>query len=278
MADPRAQVPRVLERLLAIEATDLRAAMSEAAQILIDVFAADKIDLSLHDEARDLLVALGVSDTPMGRKQQALGLDHLPASDGGRVGWIFRTGEPFLDGHVDRDPVELPGFKEDLGVRSTIGSPIVVDGRIVGVLSANSTRREAFSPGDLDFLVAAGRWVGLVAHRAQLLEEAADEAARREQARLEGVLLAVRTLQHGMSNQIALVVGLSSLLVEDERIPANLQALAYDARAGAEEAVALVNRLRDMTRLATADLGGPGAIIDLSQSVDLSRSVEQRAG
>src|SRR5438045_2955075 len=73
-----------LQRLLEISATSLRDALTQAAQLLAEAFRADKFDAFLYDASIDSLVALGVSDTPMGRHQRALGLDRLPVTNGGR--------------------------------------------------------------------------------------------------------------------------------------------------------------------------------------------------
>ena len=64
-----------LQQLLAIEATDLKGALHQAADLLTETTGAEKVDVSLHEPATDTLVALGVSDTPMGRRQKEIGMD-----------------------------------------------------------------------------------------------------------------------------------------------------------------------------------------------------------
>ena len=94
------------------------------------------------------------------------------------------------------------------------------------------------------------------------------EAAERERARLEGALLAARTAQHGLSNQLALTLGLTSLLAEDPRLDEELRELARQAADGAEGAARIVQRLQRTSRLAEVDQGGPGPVLDLDRSVD----------
>ncbi len=86
------QLLSTLERLLAIQATDLKGALTEASEALAEGLGAEKIDAMLHDPASDSLVALGVSDTPMGRRQRAIGMDRLPLANGGRLVEVYRTG------------------------------------------------------------------------------------------------------------------------------------------------------------------------------------------
>jgi len=175
-----------LQRLLAIEATDLKGALEQAAQPVADALGAEKIDALLPDSSGESLVAVGVSDTPMGRRQRALGLDRQPLAEGGRFVEVYLSGTPFSTGHSEQDPVELPGIVWDLGVRSTLAVPFTVgDGRR-GVLGAASPRPDAFAPDDLPFLEAVARWVGIVAHRAELVERAAATAEQARRAAVEG--------------------------------------------------------------------------------------------
>ena len=58
-----------LEQLINIEATDLKVALDQAADQLLGALGAEKIDISLYEPATETLVAMGISDTPMGRRQ-----------------------------------------------------------------------------------------------------------------------------------------------------------------------------------------------------------------
>jgi hypothetical protein len=88
-----------LERLLEIDATALEPARTQAAQRIAEALHTEKVDAFLYQPAIDTLVALGVSDTPMGERQQALGLNRLPVSNGGRTVQVFQTGTSFRAVH-----------------------------------------------------------------------------------------------------------------------------------------------------------------------------------
>src|SRR4051794_12179778 len=64
---------------------------------------------------------------------------------GGRAAWVLQTGTPFQDGHVDADPIELPGIKEELGVRSSLLVPLNIGGEQRGVLLVSSAQPEYFT-------------------------------------------------------------------------------------------------------------------------------------
>jgi hypothetical protein len=71
-----------LERILALDAVDLETVLDQAAQIAAEALGADKVDAFVYEAETGSLVALGTSDTPMGRRQHAMGLDRLPLANG----------------------------------------------------------------------------------------------------------------------------------------------------------------------------------------------------
>jgi two-component system, OmpR family, sensor kinase len=173
----QARLLKTLQGLLALDATELGPAMQQAAQHVAEVLGADKVDVFLHDPDADALVAVGTSDTPMGRQQRALGLDRLPLLGGGRAVHVFRTGEPCLSLFADRDVVELPAIIQRLGVRAGIYVPLAMAGERRGVLLVSSARPERFDQEDLGFLEAVARWIGMVGERALHVEQLTRSAA-----------------------------------------------------------------------------------------------------
>ncbi len=189
-----------LEQLLQIEATDLKGALDQAADRLIGALGAEKVDISLHDPATDTLVAMGISDTPMGRRQQQIGMDRLPVANGGRVVEVYQTGEPYLTGRADEDPVVLLGFTEGLGIRSMLCVALDVGDERRGAVQACSTEVDRFTDEHRRFLEAVSSWVGMVAHRAELTEKLARDAA--EAARRATADELVMVLAHDLGNHM----------------------------------------------------------------------------
>ena len=93
------------------------------------------------------------------------------------------------------------------------------------------------------------------------------EAERAARARLEGVLLAVRTLEHELNNTLALTVGWAGLAAADPALPAALRPAVEEARRGAEAAVDIVQRLRQLTHIEEIQWGP-----NLHSTIDLSRA------
>jgi two-component system, OmpR family, sensor kinase len=168
---------RLLYQLLAIRATDLRPALSEACTLLADAFQIEKVDCFLYDDTQQALVALGTSATPLGARQQALGLDVLPLAYGGRAAWVFLHTQPFLTGHSDTDPEEHDVIKQDLGVRSSLLVPLLSDITRQGVLSLTSMQPERFTADDYTLAEACAQWMNMLLHRLALQAQLHEIAA-----------------------------------------------------------------------------------------------------
>jgi two-component system, OmpR family, sensor kinase len=199
-AENHAKALTTLERLLEVPTAELGVALSFATDAVADALEADKVDAFLYDPTRDTLVAIGSSHQPLSAMQHKLGLDVLPISNGGRVVWVYEHGETFVTGRLDLDAEELRGPKEALGIRSKIGVPLRVGGELRGMVMIASQRPEFYSPADVKFAESVVRWVGLVAHRAELIEEIGRNAA--EQGRRAAAEELVTVLAHDLRNHL----------------------------------------------------------------------------
>lgn len=196
----RGRLLAVLERMFEIQATDVSTALSRAAEMVVEALNVDKIDIFLYEPESATLVALGVSDTEMGRLQKSIGLDRLPLANGGRVVEVFQTGKTYFNGYVDEDTGELPGIRQSLGVRSLIAVAYTIATERRGVLAVSSAQPEFFTTRDVSFVEIVAHWVGMVAHRAELVEQVAREAA--EQGRRVAAEELVTVLAHDLRNYL----------------------------------------------------------------------------
>ena len=91
-------------------------------------------------------------------------------------------------------------------------------------------------------------------------EEEADLVFSRveSQARLDGVRLAARTLEHHLTNHLTLTVGYAELIAEDPELPERLRDMARMVLESAQAAVDSVRRMRQIDSLNLIDLGIPG--------------------
>lgn len=199
----RTELLDTLQRLLEIPAADLKVALSQACDAVAAAVNADKVDAFIYDPQTDCLVALGTSTQPLSAKQRRLGLNVLQVSNGGRVVHVYQTGETFVTGHLEDDAEELRGIRDALGVRSTIGVPLEVGGNRRGVMMIASQRPDAFDAEDVRFSEAVVRWVGAVAHRAELVQAIERNAV--EQGRRVVAEELITVLAHDLRNYISTV-------------------------------------------------------------------------
>jgi signal transduction histidine kinase len=240
---------KLLESLLRLPAGDLRSTLSHVADLIAEATGADKIDAFLYDPERDSLVAMGSSTQPLSALQRQHGLDVLPLANGGRTVSVYRDGQTFVSGEIDKDEQELRGIKEVLGVRSALGVPLEVGGERRGMLMVCSQRTNFFSAEDVRFIESVGRWVGVVAHRAELAEQIARNAV--EQGRRAGAEELVTVLAHDLRNYLQpLHMRLELLRLRAER--AGRTDDAADADAGAKAVLrlgGLINEILDVARI-----------------------------
>jgi hypothetical protein len=84
-------------------------------------------------------------------------------------------------------------------------------------------------------------------------------------ARLDGVRLAARTLEHHLTNHLTLTVGYAELIAEDPELPERLRDMARYVLDSAQAAVECVRRLRQVDSVSLVDEGIPGGpLIELS--------------
>jgi two-component system OmpR family sensor kinase len=242
----------ILERLLGIEVADLEMALTHSCDVIAEALKADKVDAFLYDPEKDTLVALGSSTQPLSMMQRKLGLDLLPVSNGGRVVWVYQTGETFTTGHLEADPEELKGIRQGLKIRSQIGVPLTVAGHRRGVLMIASQQADFFTPEDVRFVESIIVWIGVVTHKAEMAQQIARAAV--EQGRRAVAEELVTVLAHDLRNFVTPIAARLQLM----RRRASDDNRTRDVRdcESAQSAVERLNRLiSDLLDVARLDQG-----------------------
>jgi two-component system, OmpR family, sensor kinase len=205
-----ARLLETLQRFLEMPSGELQTALQHTCDVVAAELGADKVDAFLYEPARETLFALGTSNQPLSALERKVGLDTLAIANGGRVVHVFLTGETFVSGRLDADPEELRGIKETLKIRSKLGVPIVIAGHRRGVLMVASGKPDYFTPEHVRWVEAIVRWIGVVAHRAELVQEIARNAA--EQGRRAVAEELVTVLAHDLRNMLSPIVARVELL------------------------------------------------------------------
>jgi putative methionine-R-sulfoxide reductase with GAF domain len=152
-----------LRRLVAItEAALAHLSVDDVVEELLiqvrDSLSADTVAVLLLDDRRDQLVARAAK----GLEEEVRRGVRIPLGKG-FAGTIAATGQPIAVFDIDHSMVINPILKEK-GVRSLLGVPLVVEGRIVGVLHVGTLTPRRFSDEDARFLQTVADRVALVLH------------------------------------------------------------------------------------------------------------------
>lgn len=143
------------------------------------------------------------------------------------------------------------------GLRSAVTVPLMVDGKLFGVLLAARLKPNDFSSADAEFLRMLSEHVALAAHQAQLhseLERAYNELrqtqhAVMQQERLKALGQMASGIAHDINNALSPVVGFADLLMQAEpsMSPNGKKYLQHIKTAG-EDIGHIVARLREFYR------------------------------
>jgi signal transduction histidine kinase len=273
--DTSASLPQrqldLLEVLLRIPGTDPRTTLTHAADLVSAATGADKVDAFVYDAGRDSLTAVGTSTQPLSALQRQLGLDVLPLSNGGRVVDVYKTGKTFLTGRLQDDADELRGVKEGLRIQSKIGVPLEIGGSRRGMMMIASLKPDFFSAQDARFAESIGRWIGILAHRAELAERIARSAV--DEGRRAAAEELMTVLAHDLRNYLQpLHLRLELLRRRAERDKRSDD--ADDAKAAGKALARLGHLVSDLLDVARIDQG----LFDLRpQLFDLGEMVRETA-
>ncbi|WNG39864.1 GAF domain-containing protein [Archangium minus] len=251
-SEQRDRMLRALEELMEIAPTDVQSALNQVAQCVIELMRADKVDVFLFEPSTTTLVAVGTSNSPMGRKQRSLGLDRLPIANGGRTVEVFQTGRTWHHPRQNEDPGELLGIINGLGVRSHIGVLIEVGNERRGVLDVQSATPNLFTEDDVRFLETAARWVGSVVHRVEL-GEALTKAAL-EQGRHAAAEELITILAHDLSNHL-LPIKIRLELIHRRAVRERATEFLRDAEAAEQSLKALSRLISDLLDVGRLEQG-----------------------
>ncbi|MGD8576899.1 MAG: diguanylate cyclase, partial [Thiohalophilus sp.] len=147
-------------------------------------FKADKVFLMLFDEEKEELV--GVAQTSGTYKEEGyfrLGLDDISMAV-----MVFKAGETMAVSDVKTDPRCNQEMKARFEIQSALASPLIVEGRPIGVLMVVSdSRQREYSDREITIIEGFAREVGIAIHTHRLSQSKikAEEKGREHQEHIE---------------------------------------------------------------------------------------------
>jgi CheY-like chemotaxis protein len=131
-------------------------------------------------------------------------------------------------------------------LNAAIAVPLLHEARLVGTLAVGTDDpTKTFTQEDVESIE-------------MLASTAAAALVALEHARLDGVLLAARTAQHELNNQLAVARGYAEMLVGSPDLPAHLAEMAEEVKNAADEAAATVRQLRSISKIREHQWSEPG--------------------
>ena len=240
-----------LLRYLATDLSDkmLKEVAQDMERHLGEVMDAQHVDVLLYNEQTDELVALGSSETALGRAQQELGLDHVPLGKAGVLAEVLQTGHPFFSNDVEGVPAFPAALTEKLQVKSALAVPLEVEQQRRGLLTIMSSQAGAFYEEDLAFLLLISSRLSHMLHAQQFSKELAQaEVERLARAERESFLFLVA---HDLKNALTSISGNAQLALR--RIargdPSSSEQAFKIITTRSKQALQLVSDMVDINRL-----------------------------
>jgi CheY-like chemotaxis protein len=201
--------------------------------------------VSRWDPELQLLVPIGASTHQLEHQRLRLGEGVSGRAAQERAPVFLRGSEG-----GELDPVLA---QAELG--SAIAVPLLHEARLVGALAVGKQDPHA----------------GFAQDDAELLELLASTAAAAlvalEHARLDGALLAARTAQHELNNQLAVARGYAEMLVGSPELPNHLHDMAAEVMSATDDAAHIVRQLRNISRISEQHWSDPA-----DSTINLARS------
>jgi sigma-B regulation protein RsbU (phosphoserine phosphatase) len=146
-----------LDQVLSSAASQIRRLMD------YEIFAV----LLLEESTNDLYVRFAI-----GHRPEVIEHWRIPMADG-IIGAAATTGQAVRVGDVLKDPRYLPAVEE---VRSELAVPLIVRGRVIGVMDIESRQPDYFTPAQQTILTLVASRIGTAVENARLFENAQKQA------------------------------------------------------------------------------------------------------
>ena len=179
---------RALEKDVLLDVTRLLAAPFELEEVVDAIFAGlrqvvdfDAAAIYLVGRGSEALEMVSEHGYPAG-SESAFDLQ----IGQGIVGWVAKSGEPVIVPDVQRDPRYVAAR---LSTRSEIATPLIVEGRVIGVFNLESDHEDVYHQGHLELLNAFSAQAAVAVERARTARD------RVEARRLEKELAIARDIQ-----------------------------------------------------------------------------------
>ena len=160
------------------ESGDLASLINSIIKLGSDAVSGDMVFLLLKDEAEDQLLGVAQSDASF----NPAGHYRLSLDEASIAVWVYQHGKTVVVNDTASDPRVSPRMREKFNVNATLASPLIADGKAIGVLMTIShDKNHRYSSREVTLLEGLAREVALAINTARLKEQ----RHRAEEAELE---------------------------------------------------------------------------------------------
>jgi len=156
---------------------------------------ADCVSLMLLDEATGELVVKAALD-PLGRLR-----NNKERVGEGLAGWVAKTAVPLMLTEKTKTKPHLRRAMAKMGASSVLCLPLIVKGRVIGVLRGSKTKGAPFNSSDLEFLSILCGQVAIAIENARLFS-----GVKSQQVRVEQLLKKATLAQEDERQRISLEI------------------------------------------------------------------------
>jgi signal transduction histidine kinase/ActR/RegA family two-component response regulator/HAMP domain-containing protein len=199
------------------------------------------------------LIARGPKSRPLADRldmPQALALDHTPF-------------DPCLEGEMvylsDGVTMNSPIARKlsEHGLRSVVGSPLVVEGKVFGLLVLVRSGVDAFTTPERGFIRGLTAHVAMAVHQAQLyqdLQKAYNDLRQTQQAvmqqqRLQALGQMASGIAHDINNSLSPVIAYADLLqIKEAKLSSDSKRMLGHIKTAGEDIAHTVSRMREFYR------------------------------
>jgi signal transduction histidine kinase len=234
----------------------------------------------LDETANELSFELDVRDSQM------LAKDRITVGEG-LNSWVVKHHQPLLIGSVaDEARMGVRSVADSKPTESWIGVPMIARDRVIGVISVESYRKNAFRQDDVILLTAIANQAAVAIENAQLYKDLEGLTYALEQRVMERTnelreanlrLMAadrsknqfLANMSHELRTPLNSIIGFSSVLLENTRalIPARLHKFLDNIHAAGNHLLELINDILDLSKIEAGKMELRADLFDLHETV-----------
>jgi signal transduction histidine kinase len=219
--------------------------------------------IALYDEATsELVFELDV------REDTILPKERIPVGQG-LNSWVIQHHEPLLIGSVDEERrIGVTSVADTKPTESWLGVPMIARDRVIGVISVESYRKNAFNADDILLMTAIANQAAVAIDNAQLykdlealtyaLEQRVTERTNELREANLRLLAADRSknqflanMSHELRTPLNSIIGFSSVLLENtvEQMPPRFYKFLENIHAAGNHLLELINDILDLSKI-----------------------------